>query len=203
MARLLTYFGFLLVLVSFALPFGAVRGEVSYQESEGLRIAVTWHGTDLVFGGTPRLHVEVVLGTDGHVEVVDESASAQTSPLFGNWRNGSRLSSQPSFVLAVLLLLGGMAAEMLVRQRIRAVVAAAVAFGTIGALLVGQWLVAWHYAHQASIPYGHVLPPAYGLWLALGALLVLGIGNTVGALLSRRAPTSPTDPVPSAPPGSG
>src|SRR5581483_10078719 len=154
--------------------------------------------TDLVFGGTPRLHYEEVYGST----VVDKSASVQDSLYGTDWHKPYHLPSQPAYLAAVLLLLGGAGAGMVIRQRFHTVVSAAVAFSALGVLLLGHVLVAWHFAHLDSTGSAAVTP-AYGLWLAGGMLLVLGTGNVVAAVVSRRAPTTPTGPDPSARSGSG
>lgn len=197
MARLLNYFGFVAVALLFALPFGAARTEARVDGVVVIRVSIAWRGTDVVFGGTPQVHFEERLGDA--FGSADPIAAAAGPAAFAPYR----LPPQPVFIVAALLLLAGAVTELAIRSRARAAAVAVAAFGAIAALLVGQWSVAWHYARVPPVSVGQLLPPAYGLWLALGVLAVIGVGNAGYAVFSRRVPTSPPDPVPSARSASG
>jgi hypothetical protein len=189
MARVFSYFGFILVAALFFVPFWAMRDEQVNNGHVISRTALTWHGSDLVIGGDGRLHVEELSwDSHGHEYLKDESDSPVYKE-FGLDKIG--VSSQPAFVVAALLVLAGAGVAMVVSGRWWTVGSAGAAFAAAGALEIGHGLMAYSFTHRYRIPRTD-LQPAYGLWLALAVLVALGVANTVMAVRAFRARTAIT-----------
>ncbi len=194
--RALSPVGFALVAVLFALPFGALRYEDRADGETLARAAQTWHGVDLVIGGSARVHLEEKLWDETqHRYVLQDVTAAPELQVFVGRR--LRVPAQPAAVGAALLVLAGLVVELSTVRRFWMVVSTLLAFTAVGALVLGHWLVTLDLQHRYHFQPSVTSRPAYGFWLASGVLLVLG---GVNALVARFA-SGPT-PGQAAPSGS-
>lgn len=178
--RLLAPVGFAVVAFCYALPFAALR-----LDDQAFHLAQTFSGRDLVIGGRSRPHIEALLGDPAAgMEVLP---SSEIPPYLGG--GGVTASAQPAFMVAIVLIIAGLAAAILAGDRMRAVVSAVAGSGAAAAMGLGAWL----FLHPAGDPFGLApvfrFVPAYGFWLAL--VLLVGLAAD-GLVLSLRPPRAQT-----------
>lgn len=183
--RLLAPLGFAVVAICFALPFAAWR-----ISDPTIDFAQTWSGLMLALGGRSRPHL---------LESVGDPASGTQM-----WRNdpipaqfggdeGIQVSAQPAFMVAVVLVVAGVAAIILAGERIRSIVTAVVGLGAAVSVSVGEWTFLRH--GQSQVP---VVPTqtdayqaSYGFWVVLSLLVLLAVDGVIRAVRhSREAPVT-------------
>ena len=141
--RLLAPIGFAVVALCISLPFVAFR---IVDRDGGFR--QTWTGFDLTIGGR----------SPAYVDDVSSDVSA-----------GAVARGQPAFMLAIVLVMAGLAAAILAGARVRAVVSAVAGFGAAVAIGVGEWV----YLGRPVPTYDQI--PEYGFWVTLVLLVGLGV----------------------------
>jgi hypothetical protein len=175
--RLLAPVGFAVVAFCYALPFAALR-----LDDQIFRLAQTFSGRDLVIGGKSRPHVEAVLGDSGGMVVVP---SSEIPPSLGG--EGVTIDAQPAFMVAIVLVVAGLAAAILAGDRVRALVSALAGAGAAAAMGLG----AWRLLRPGGSPFGLApelrFVPAYGFWLALVLLVGLAVDGLVLSLRFSRS----------------
>jgi hypothetical protein len=178
--RLVSPTGFLLAGLCFLLPFVTVSCS-SDNEGQHVEVTLSYTGVDLVTGGRVNYHLESTGGTGG-TQRIDEP-NLRRSP-------GSNTPIPPvpvePFAVAVVTLIGvGIAVGLIWDTAVRRVAAGAV--GMVAAvLLVGAGLRARSEAARELQPYvgqqsyervHDMVDFGLGFWLALAALLAVGLGN--------------------------
>jgi hypothetical protein len=183
--RLLAPVGFAVVAFCYGLPFAALRAGDS-----GFRLAQTFSGRDLVIGGKSRPYAEALLGDPGGMSVLPPS---EIPPSLGG--DGVTADAQPAFMVAIVLVVAGLAAAILAGDRVRAIVSAVAGAGAAVAMGLGAWV----FLNPEGSPFG-LSPivrfvPAYGFWLALVLLVGLAVDGLVLSLrISRSRESSTTAP---------
>ncbi len=207
--RLLRPGGLLLVAGCFLLPFvtvscsPAASSEMSPSGSSGPPVTVTYAGTDLAAGARPSVWWS------------GDAQNIKRDLQFDPVQEVPRLGVQPFVIVALVLVLAGVATGALRSRWARDLAGAATA--VLGAIfLAGAELLALHAAHRrvqeevammglAANPTPNPAPqvdglfkiaPGYGFWLALVLLLAIG---TVSVVQLMRQGTRAADPVPPAP----
>jgi hypothetical protein len=181
--RLLSPAGFLLVAMCFLLPFVTVSCEMGTVDA-----TATYTGTDLVGGGVPdrTIPVEPELGrTDSGSVTLPELTGGDEQPI----------AVQPLAVIAMGLLVLGIAAAALPQAGPRAALAAGLAAVAALVLIVGQlvakqWLTtklaaALHDSGVAGKP-SDMIHTRYGFWVTLALLAAVAAGNTVALVRGAR-----------------
>jgi hypothetical protein len=181
--RLLAPVGFSVVAFCYGLPFAALR-----LDDPAFHLAQTFSGRDLVIGGRSRPHIEALLGDPATMDVLP---SSEIPPYLGG--AGVAVHAQPAFMVAIVLVIAGLAAAILAGDRMRAVVSAVAGSGAAAAMGLGAWL----FLHPSGDPFGLApvfrFVPAYGFWLALALLVGLAVDGFVLSLRPPRAP-APASP---------
>ncbi len=174
-----------LVALCFLLPFGAIRTEEVVRGQVWGRGAQTWHSADLVVGGRARPHAEYLEWDDARQRTVLQDVTDRPEFRVGP---DSRvpIPPQPVVIAAAVLILAGFGVAMLTAGRRWFVVSAILPFAAAAALGLGQWLFTLDVRHRYHLPPSSPVVPAYGFWLAIGALVLLGTGNAVVARLAYR-----------------
>jgi hypothetical protein len=173
-ARLLSPTGFVLVLLTFLLPFLAVACEVKTDEQD-FSFTATFTGLDLVVGGTPTVRSSI------EDQRLDEA--------------GEPIDPQPLAIAAVVVLVGGVAVALIRPPLVR--LAAGAGTAVIGAAMI----FAAEFQARASVedlvrPSVADLGPdvtaedlvrtRFGFWLALILVLGIALGNAVALTRSLR-----------------
>jgi len=168
-ARLFSPTGFVLVLLTFLLPFLAVACEVR-TEDQSLSFSATFTGVDLVVGGTPTVSSSI------EDQRLDEA--------------GEPIDPQPLAIAAVIVLAAGVGIAFIRPTVVR--LAAGAGTGIIGAATIFaaefqarstlEDLVRPSVA-DLDITAEDLVRTRYGFWLALILALGLALGNAV--LLTR------------------
>jgi len=176
--RLLAPVGFGVVAFCYGLPFAALR-----LDDPTIHLAQTFSGRDLIIGGKSRPHMEAMLGDPGAMVVLP---SSEIPPFLGG--DGVTAEAQPVFMVAIVLVVAGLAAAILAGDRVRAIVSAVAGAGAAAAMGLGAWV----FLHPAGSPFGLVevfrFVPAYGFWLALALLVGLAVDGLVLSLRFSRSP---------------
>jgi hypothetical protein len=180
--RLLAPVGFAVVALCYGLPFAALRAG-----DQDFRLAQTFSGRDLVIGGKSRPYAEALLGDPRGMSVVPPS---EIPPYLGG--DGVTADAQPAFMVAIVLVVAGLAAAILAGDRVRAMVSAVAGAGAAVAMSLGAWV----FLHPAGSPFGLApifrFVPAYGFWLALVLLVGLAVDGLVLSLRFSRSRESST-----------
>jgi hypothetical protein len=179
--RLLSPAGFGLVLILFLTPFVTVSCTV-----ESATVDSTFTGIDLVTGGTPDL-----TGPGVNNEFVQE-----VDALFAD-----ELDTDAWALLSAIFVMFGMIAGLLRDRVARFAVSAGLASlaAVLAAVAVfrapGRADAIRQVFSEQDTPVTVTVRPAYGFWLALGALAVLAVGSVVALIREKRNPTPPEEPV--------
>jgi hypothetical protein len=175
--RLLAPVGFAVAVVCFALPFAAWR-----IADPTIEFAQTWSGLTLALGGRSRSHL-VQLARDPTTGALEWHGDDPIPVQFGG-DAGIRISAQPAFMVAVVLVIAGVAAIILAGERTRAIVSAVAAVAAAVALSAGEWVFLRD--GQSRLP---ALPvrtdayqAAYGFWVVLFLLVVLAVDGVARAI---------------------
>jgi hypothetical protein len=175
--RLLAPVGFAVVAFCYALPFAALR-----LDDQIFRLAQTFSGRDLVIGGKSRPHIDTMLGDPAATVVLP---SSEIPPSLGG--EGVTIDAQPAFMVAIVLVVAGLAAAILAGDRVRALVSAVAGAGAAAAMGLGAWLL----PRAGGSPFGLAselrFAPAYGFWLALVLLVGLAVDGLVLSLRFSRS----------------
>jgi len=165
-ARLFSPTGFVLVLLTFLLPFLAVACQAGGSDGRTFSFSATFTGVDLVVGGTPTVTSSIDNGN------VDEASEP--------------IDAQPLAIAAVIVLVAGIAVAFIRRPIVR--LAAGAGTGIIGAAMI---FAAEFQARstlvdlvRASVEDVNVnaedfVRTRYGFWLALILALGVALGNAV------------------------
>jgi hypothetical protein len=155
-----------------ALPFAAVRRTGNdYMEAQ------TWSGLALTLRRASRPHLEELIW--------DQQRRAYVMHDFGAVYGvpGVVLPVQWGFIVAAVLIVAGLCAEILAGVRWRAAVQMVAGFGAGAALTIGELVL--HSSVRTPL-FDKIEPvPAYGFWLTLGLLVTLGFAGLVTLLLTR------------------
>jgi hypothetical protein len=167
--RLLAPVGFAVVAFCYGLPFAALR-----LDETDFRLAQTFSGRDLVIGGKSRPYAEATL-LDPHT--LSPFPPSEIPPYLGG--DGVTIDAQPAFMVAIVLVVAGLAAAILAGDRVRAIVSAVAGAGAAAAMGLG----AWHLLNPVGSPFGLApvlrFVPAYGFWMALVLLVGLAVDGFV------------------------
>jgi len=174
-------FGFVLAGLCFFLPF------VTFGTAdETMRASATWLGTDLTVGGEARLHLEELLWDEHLHRNTMQDVTAELAPLTrSSLKEPLFVPGQPAFIAAVVLVLLGVLAWLLVGVRARAWTAGVAGLAGAAVLAVGAGLALLRIARFTATSTVHPVL-GYGFWLAAGLLVLLGAGNAVAAYRLRR-----------------
>jgi hypothetical protein len=163
LGRLLSPAGFGLVLLLFLLPMATVSCS-----SEGETANASFTGLDIVIGGEPT-----ITGTN-----LDPDGGAELSALFIDFYD-----AEPLAIIAVVLLLVGMAAALIRRRQLRATVTAAIAAVALVLLALVVFVRApakvnaamdwFRIEAQADQPLNTSISPTVFFWVAAAVLLAL------------------------------
>lgn len=202
--RLASPAGLIMAGLCLLLPF--MSASCASESRPRVQWQVTYTGVDVLTGGRP----DVAFTDDADKEPIHTLDDAEVRQLLGT--PPAPLPPQPSAWLAVALLVAALAATALPSRTWRRTATGGLALAA-AVVLLGATVLARHDATDAvaavlsrldaapSAPaptvaqlrawdsYGQVRDTfhyAYGLWLAIAALLTVGVANTVGA---GRAPT--------------
>ena len=174
--RLLAPVGFAVVAFCYGLPFAALR-----VDDPDFRLAHTFSGRDLVIGGDSRPYLEV-----GGAAL----PASDIPPSLGG--DGVTADAQPAFMVAIVLVVAGLAAAILAGDRVRATVSAVAGACAVVAMGLGAWV----FLHPAGSPFGLApifrFVPAYGFWVALVLLVGLAVDGLVLSLRFSRSRESST-----------
>jgi hypothetical protein len=191
LARLASPAGFVLVGLCFLLPFLTVSCSID-EPHERIRGSLSYSGTDLVGGGRPDLHLRIdqfSVGTSRIDETDMRREPFQRRPV-------DPIAVQPFAVATVVLLAAGALAGLLRPASLRRVTAGGTAL-VAAVLLVGALLLARNAAARQLAPLVGTVAQARdkiglgaGAVLALGVLLVLGVGNIVASFTAPGSPPS-------------
>jgi hypothetical protein len=172
--------GFAATAALLALPFAAVR-KVGYGFSE----AQTWSGLALTMRLASRPHLEELIWDQSRRAYVMQDVTAAYVPQAHI--PGLVLPVQWAFIVAAVLIVAGLSAEILSGRRWPTVVQMVAGFGAAAAITIGE-LVALR--SLPRYPFDESVP-AYGFWLALCLLVMLGLANLVTFLSSRDRRNAP------------
>lgn len=193
LAKLLSPTGFVLVALSFTLPFVVV----SCDAGDGAKATATYTGIDLARGSKATISATTVF-EDGYARQVGGTpptvSSIQGKHIFP-------IGVQPLILAVAALLLAGLASEAL-RNRTARAVAATSAAGCAAIVLIYAETAArsatWTLIDTDS--QGKPIAPddaqlkllsihtGYGFWIALALLLIIGAGNFADILRQTRQP---------------
>ena len=184
--RLLAPVGFAVVAVCFALPFAAWR-----IADPTIDFAQTWSGLTLALGGRSRSHL-VELVRDPTTGAYEWHSDDPIPPEFGG-DAGIQIRAQPAFMVAVVLVVAGVAAIILASEGVRSIVSAVAAVGAAVAVSVGEWVFLRH--GQSLMPVFPTQTDAYqasyGFWVVLSLLVLLAADGVIRAVRhSRQAPVT-------------
>ena len=187
MRRLLSPIGFVLVGLSFLLPFVSLR----LADNAAGQVAITWHGAELTVGGDGRIHLAEPLPDPRTGELRMQDVSEELAPVARQLAKGGLfLPGQPAVIGTVLLVLLGVLSVVPAGVRTRRVLATVAGLAGAAALTLGEWLAARRIGH--AYPTHPPVLWAYGFWLVLALLLALGAVNAVLLYRSQPATRYPT-----------
>lgn len=174
--RFLSPAGYLLVALLFWLPFVGVDFD-----SPLTRGRAGWSGVDVIVGGNATTSLKIIWYVEG-----DELRTEPTTmeAYYGEDRASQFLPhrflhSQALAIAAAIMVLAGLLSGVLAGERVQASVAAVAGLGAAMCVAIAQ--------ARAVDFTGPYTGAEYGFWLALSALMALGVANAVHAIRLRHS----------------
>jgi hypothetical protein len=179
--------GFALAIGMLFLPF--ISTQTRFDSL--LRGGIGWTGLDLIVGGNVHDNLQVAQYYSDTTYTLEPTTVTEVyGP--GFFESVRFMPGHAAGIIAAVLMLAGLLAQVLAGRKIQLMVASLASFGAAVAITVAESQALQHVpvtwsgflaanAGQRSVPgiqsFEQIATPGYGFWLVLGLLLTLGTGS--------------------------